>query len=390
MTSGPLDGVTVVEFAGIGPAPFVAMLLADMGARVIRIDRVGGPSADYTPNPVLERSRESIAVNLKDDDGKAVVAAIIARADVVVEGFRPGVMERLGLGPAELLSVNTRLVYARITGWGQTGPLAGEVGHDITYTAITGALHSFGEADRPPVAPLNLVGDFGGAALHGAFGIACALLSAERSGVGQVVDANVVDGTNSLMALVHGLRAMDKWRDDRETNLLDGAAPYYRTYRCSDDRFVAVGCIERRFFAELLDVMELDPTLIDAHGNRGMWSSTTEILRARFAERTRDEWAAAATGRDACLAPVLDLAEAAGYPHAQARQNYLPIDGFDADHRQPRPAPRFSETPTAEPRPAPTPGASTRSILAEHGFDEATINRLITQRSVAMQGEDPT
>lgn len=390
MTSGPLDGVTVVEFAGIGPAPFVAMMLADMGARVIRIDRVGGPNEDYTPNPVVERSRESIAVNLKNDDAKAAVLAIVSRADVVVEGFRPGVMERLGLGPAELLSVNPRLVYARITGWGQTGPMAGDVGHDITYTAITGALHSFGEADRPPIAPLNLVGDFGGAAMHGAFGVACALLAAERSGVGQVIDANVVDGTNSLMALVHGLRAMDKWRDDREANLLDGGAPYYRTYRCSDDRFVAVGCIERRFFAELLYVMELDPTLIEAHGNRELWSSIGEILATRFAERTRDEWVIAASDRDACLAPVLDFVEAADHPHSRARENYLPIHGFADNYRQPRPAPRFSGTPTAAPQPAPPPGASTRSILAEHGFDEATINRLITQRSVAAQGEDPT
>jgi len=371
--SGPLSDVTVVEFAGIGPAPFVAMMLADMGARVIRIDRTQVPTDDYTPNSVIERSRESIAINLKSSAGQEIITELVAHADVVIEGFRPGVMERLELGPDRLLAINPGLVYARITGWGQDGPLAREVGHDITYTAITGALHSFGEPDRPPVAPLNLVGDFGGAAMHGAFGIVSALLASRREGIGQVVDANVVDGTGMLLALIHGLRDAGTWRDERGANLIDGAAPYYRTYRCADDRFIAVGCIEKRFFIELLDVLDLDANLVAAHGNRELWPHTTEILATRIASKSRDEWARLADGRDACLAPVLDFAEAQEHPHAKWRKSYVQVGHDSATTAQPSPAPRFSETSTDPPRQAPRPGQHTRSLLTEFGFTQERI-----------------
>lgn len=381
--SGPLQDVTVVEFAGIGPAPFVAMMLADMGARVIRIDRTVTPTDDYTPNSVIERSRESIAIDLKSAAGKEIVKRLVARADVVIEGFRPGVMERLDLGPEQLLAVNPALVYARITGWGQDGPLAREVGHDITYTAVTGALHSFGDPDRPPVAPLNLVGDFGGAAMHGAFGIACALLAASRDGVGQVVDANVVDGTGMLLALIHGLRDAGTWRDERGANLLDGAAPYYRTYRCADGRFIAVGCIEKRFFVELLDVLGVDPDLVLAHGNREMWADVTTIMAETIASKTRYEWTQLAAGRDACLAPVLDFTEAQQHPHAQQRGAYLHLDDDRGALPQPAPAPRFSRSRPDTPRPAPRPGAQTRTLLADLGYLDEEVSELFAAETVA-------
>jgi alpha-methylacyl-CoA racemase len=373
--SGPLSGVSVVEFAGIGPAPFVAMMLADMGARVVRIDRATHDSQDYTANPVLERGRESIALNLKDSQGAAIARDVVNRSDVLVEGFRPQVMERLGLGPDVFAESNPRLVYARITGWGQEGSMAGEVGHDITYTAMTGALHSFGDPDRPPVPPLNLVGDFGGAAMQGAFGIASALFEATRSGRGQVIDANVLDGTNTLLSLIHGLRAVGVWSDERGNNLLDGAAPYYRCYECADGQYVAVGCIERRFFAELLDVMELDPNLVNSHRNRDLWEQTTAVMAERFTQFGRDEWAQRASGRDACLAPVLDFTEAQSHAHAVERAMFVP--GVEEPFIHPAPAPRMSRTAPALPTPAVPPGANTRELLRELDYDDESIDQLI-------------
>ena len=375
--SGPLKGVTVVEFAGIGPAPFVAMQLADMGARVIRLDRAGGASSDYTVNPVLERGRESIAVNIKNEAGKAIAKALIDKADVVVEGFRPGVMERLGLGPDAFTSSNPRLVYARITGWGQDGPMSGEVGHDITYTAITGALHSFGAPGFPPTPPLNLVGDFGGAGMQGAFGIACALYEARDSGRGQVIDANVVDGTNTLLSLIHGLRAAGVWSDGRGDNLLDGAAPYYRCYECADGAYIAVGCIERRFFVELLDVMGLDPSVANAHRNKDLWPRTTSAMAERFKQLPRDEWVRRASGRDACLAPVLNLLEAQEHPHAIQRTMFLTDTASPQPVVHPAPAPRMSRSVPSRQTGVVQAGSHTRVILKEIGYNEATIDRLI-------------
>lgn len=375
--SGPLSGVRVVEFAGIGPAPFVAMMLADMGARVVRIDRATHDTSDYTANPVLERGRESIALNLKDPQGADIARHLVNRSDVLVEGFRPQVMERLGLGPEVFAESNPRLIYARVTGWGQDGPMAGEVGHDITYTALTGALHSFGDPDRPPVPPLNLVGDFGGAAMQGAFGIACALFEATCSGRGQVIDANVFDGTNTLLSLIHGLRSAGVWSDQRGSNLLDGAAPYYRCYQCADDQYVAVGCIERRFFVELLDVMDLDPNLVNSHRNRELWNDTTAAMSARFAQLGRDEWVARAAGRDACLAPVLDFCEAQSHAHAVERAMFVQHTSDDTSVTQPAPAPRMSRTAPLLPTPAVPPGAHTRELLHELDYDDESIDQLI-------------
>jgi len=374
--SGPLNGFTVIELAGIGPGPFATMLLADMGARVIRIDQAGPSSADYTPNPVLERGRESIALNLKTDDGRQAALRLIERADVLVESYRPGVAERLGVGPAPCLARNPRLVYGRMTGWGQDGPWARAAGHDINYISLTGALHAIGTRADGPIPPLNLVGDFGGGALYLAFGIACALVEVARSSHGQVVDANVLEGTSSLLALTRGLAAAGRWTDERESNLLDGAAPFYRTYRCADGEFIAVGCIEERFFVELLDVLDLDPELVSVHKDRSRWAEAREILAARIAEQPRDIWVERSGDRDTCLSPVLSLAEAVHHPQAQARNILAPLPD-DPDTVQPAPAPRFSRTHAVVPAAAPVKGQHTRSVLAEIGYSATQINTLI-------------
>jgi alpha-methylacyl-CoA racemase len=374
---GPLSGVRVLELAGIGPGPFCVMLLADMGADVVRIDRTGPPSADYTPNPVLERGRRSLAVDLKAERGRDLVLDLVAGSDVLVESFRPGVAERLGLGPDACLARNPRLVYGRMTGWGQDGPLAGAAGHDINYISLTGALHAMGRAGERPVPPLNLVGDFGGGASSLAFGIVCALLESRTSGRGQVVDANVLEATSTLMALVHGLRARGRWSLERGTNLLDTGCPYYDVYTCADGRWVAVGTIEERFFLTMLGVLGLDdePALTGSHKDRARWPALREALTRAFAGRTRDEWATAFAGVDACVTPVLDLDEAAAHPHAVARGDYLPL--ADDGHLQPAVAPRFSRSGTAVPGGAPAPGGHTREILLELGRTEPQIADLL-------------
>ncbi|TFV93780.1 CoA transferase [Blastococcus sp. CT_GayMR20] len=381
--TGPLAGITVVELAGIGPGPYCAMLLADMGASVVRVDRAGPASADYTPNPVLERGRRSIAVDLKQPRGRDVVLDLVATADVLVESFRPGVAERLGLGPDECLARNPRLVYGRMTGWGQDGPLAGAAGHDVNYISLTGALHAIGRAGERPVPPLNLVGDFGGGASSLAFGIVCALLESGRSGRGQVVDANVFDSTGTLMALIHGLRARGRWSARRGDNLLDTGCPYYDVYTCADGRWVAVGTIEERFFRTMLAVLGLDedPRLAGSHKDRSRWPALREALTAAFATRTRDEWAEAFAGVDACVTPVLDLDEAAAHPHAVARSAYEPLDG--SPHPQPAVAPRFSRSTTPVPSPAVSPGQQTREILAQCGYDGAAVDELLETGVVA-------
>lgn len=336
---GPLTGMRVVEFAGIGPGPHCAMLLADLGAEVVRIERPG--TAVF--NPVVERARHRFALDIRSEEGRAAARAAALAADVVLEGFRPGVMERLGLGPDELCAANPRLVYARMTGWGQDGPLAYAAGHDINYIAAAGALAAFGQADEPPVPPQNMVGDFGGGSLYCALGILAALLERERSGRGQVVDAAIVDGVASLMSFFTGTRGHPLLSPHRGEGMLGGAAHFYRTYRCADDRHIAVGAIEPQFYALLLEKTGLAEELGAGQLDPANWDTYAERLATLFATRTRDDWCALLEGTDACVAPVLELDEAAAHPHMQARGAYVERDG--TTHTAP--APRFSRTPGA-------------------------------------------
>lgn len=383
MGEGPLAGVRVLEFAGIGPGPFCVMLLADMGASVVRVDRTGTPSADYTPNPVLERGRRSVAVDLKTEAGRNVVLRLVESSDVLVESFRPGVAERLGIGPSDCLDRNPRLVYGRLTGWGQDGPLAPVAGHDINYISMTGALHAMGRAGERPAPPLNIVGDFGGGASSMAFGLVCALLETHSSGRGQVVDANVLEATSTLLALVHGLRAKGRWSLERGSNLLDTGCPYYDVYTCADGRWVAVGAVEERFFLTVLDVLGLasEERLVGSHKDRTRWPALRSALTEAFAGRTRDEWTAAFDGLDCCVTPVLDLDEAAAHPHAIVRTSYVPIEGTD-HHLQPSVAPRFSRSETPVPSEAARPGQDTYEVLAECGLTAETIAELLRSRVV--------
>ena len=332
---GPLSGVRVVEFAGIGPGPFCAMMLADMGAEVIRIDREGAQGS----NPVLERGRARLNLDLKSPEGRERALAALEKADVLVEGFRPGVMERLGLGPDEVLARNPRMIYGRMTGWGQTGPLAHAAGHDINYIALTGALAAIGKPGQPAQPPLNLVGDFGGGGMYLAFGIAAALYERERSGKGQVIDAAIVDGTASLMAMFSGTVPAGHITVERDTNLLGGAAPYYRAYLCADGKEVAIGALEPQFYAELTKLIGAEP--VPGRGASAGWPGGSNDFAAIFVTKTQAEWCAILEGTDACFAPVLTLAEAPGHPHMSAREIYPVVDGI----AHPAPAPRFSRTP---------------------------------------------
>jgi alpha-methylacyl-CoA racemase len=360
MANGPLNGVRVVEFAGIGPAPFVAMLLSDMGAEVVRIDRPGqGPSG----NDVTCRGRASLHLDLKSPDGVATGLGLLAKADVLIEGFRPGVMERLGLGPEAALAANPRLVYGRMTGWGQDGPLAQAAGHDIGYIAVAGALDGIGEYDGPPIPPLNLVGDFGGGALYLAMGISAALFERERSGKGQVIDAAIVDGTASLMANAAWLRA-DRMTDPRRgRGLLGGAAPFYRCYRCADDRWIAVGAIEPHFWAQLMELVEAPASLRSRQYDDANWAQSAETLAAIFRERPAADWLDLLEGTDACVSPVLDAEASADHPHMVARGSWVRPDG----KLQPAPAPRFSRTPGAIQGPPPAGGQGGVEILERWG-----------------------
>jgi alpha-methylacyl-CoA racemase len=341
------------------------MLLADMGADVVRVERLtgGSPIGIAPTGDLLNRSRRSIAVDLKSDEGRAVVLGLIERSDVLIEGFRPGVAERLGLGPQDCAAVNERLVYGRMTGWGQDGPLAPRAGHDINYIALTGALWATGRPPDRPVPPLNLVGDFGGGALFLAFGVVSAVLEARSSGRGQVVDAAMVDGTALLTTLMFGLRAQGLWKNERGANLLDSAAPFYDVYECADGRFLAVGALEPQFYAELVT-----RTGFDSAGQQQFDVASWPEQKARWAElfrsRPRDEWAQLLEGVDACAYPVLDWEEATRHPHMAARSTYVEVDGVV----QPAPAPRFSRTPTDSPRPPVAPGAHTDALLAELGY----------------------
>lgn len=362
MASGPLDGVKVVEFAGIGPGPFCCMLLSDMGADVVRIDRKGGRSL---PKDVTGRGRRSVALDLKTADHVAVAMALVEKADVLIEGFRPGVMERLGLGPDEALKRNPRLIYGRMTGWGQSGPLAQAAGHDLNYIALSGALHAMGRKGEPPSPPLNLVGDYGGGALYLALGVCAALLEAQRSGKGQVVDAAITDGTASLMAVMYGLRASGIWSDDRDANLLDGGAPFYDVYETADGKYVAIGSLEPQFYALLLEKLGLkDDALFTAQMDRSQWPAMGEKIAAAVKTKTRDEWAAVMEGTDVCFAPVLSMGEAPAHAHNAARGTFAEVAGVT----QPAPAPRFSRTPGAIQGPAAAPGADTEKVLSDWGI----------------------
>jgi len=372
--AGPLTGVQIVELAAIGPGPFCAMMLSDMGADVVRVDRsdqVGG--ATWNSHDVLNRGRRTIAVDLKHPDGVEVVMKLVEAADGLIEGFRPGVAERLGVGPDPCWERNPGLVYGRMTGWGQNGPLSHTAGHDIDYIAVSGVLGAIGRVGERPVPPLNLVGDFGGGGLLLAFGMVCGLLEARESGLGQVVDAAMTDGSSILSTLVYGLAAAGLWDlDSKGTNLLDSGAPWYDTYETADGHYVAVGAIEPKFYEALLKGLGFAETDLPAQHDRARWPDLRQAFADRFAEKTREGWVSVFEGTDACVAPVLRLSEAAEHPHNVARSTFVDIDGIT----QPAPAPRFSRTPTATPSPPAEPGTHTDLILADLGLSVSAIEEL--------------
>jgi alpha-methylacyl-CoA racemase len=371
---GPLAGVRVIELAGMGPGPFAAMMLADMGADVIRVDRAAGDAelpdterrvrGQDPSRYVMHRGRRSIAVDLKHPRAVDLILRLIENTDVLIEGFRPGVAERLGLSPDACLARNPRLVYGRMTGWGQDGPLAPRAGHDINYIALSGALANFAREGQAPVPPVNLVGDMGGGGLMLAFGVVCAVLHACRSGRGQVVDAAIVDGSAALTAMLYGLLAQGRWTSTPGTNFADTGAPYYDVYETADGRHVAVGAIEPRFYSALLRVLGLPPEDEREQNDRATWPAKRRRFARIFQTRTRDEWAGAFAATDACVTPVLSLDEAARHPHNQARSTFTELDGIT----QPAPAPRFSATRTRLTRRPPVPGEHTDEVLAELGF----------------------
>jgi alpha-methylacyl-CoA racemase len=373
---GPLHGIRIIEIAGIGPTQFCGMLLADMGAQVLRLRRpaAADPGVEV-PDRVnlMNRGRPTIDVDLKSDEGRELALRLCENADALFEGFRPGAMERLGLGPDPCMSRNRRLVYGRMTGWGQDGPMAKRAGHDSNYIALAGALHGIGEAGRPPPLPLNLIGDFGGGAMYLVTGLLAALLEAGRSGEGQVVDAAMVDGTASMLTLFYGLVAGGMWTERRQSNVLDGGAPFARCYETRDNRFVAVCALETEFFARLLEALsigEIDPA--DQY-DTARWAQHHEIFATAFRSKTRDEWSDLLSGIDACATPVLTLSEAAEHEHARARGTYVDIDGI----RQPGPAPRFSRTPSEARGAPPANSAEAREILSEWGLGEDEIRQLL-------------
>ncbi|MGY6533505.1 CaiB/BaiF CoA transferase family protein [Glycocaulis sp.] len=367
---GPLRGVKVIEFVGLGPAPFAAMLLSDLGADVIRIDRPGAGGGGAAE--ILARGRRSAAFDLKNPAAVDACLELISRADIVLEGYRPGVMERLGLGPDVALKRNPALVYGRMTGWGQHGPLAHAAGHDINYIALTGALEGIGSPDSPAI-PLNLVGDFGGGSLYLAFGVLAALTHARATGEGQVVDTAIVDGATSLMAAIHQLQAMGVWNKGRGENLLDGGAPFYGTYKCACGKFISIGPLEPEFYTLLLEKLDMtgDPVMANPY-DESQWPGQRERLMRAFASKTREEWTALLEGTDTCFAPVLTTDEAATHPHMAERGVFTEVDGV----RMAAPAPRFSKTPGAIQGPAPRPGADTQAILADWGFGQTDITAL--------------
>lgn len=369
---GPLAGVRVVELGGIGPVPFCAMLLSDLGADVIRIDRPPGFDGGVHTDPrfnLLNRGRRSAGIDLKKPEAVAAVLRLAAKADALIEGFRPGTAERLGLGPADCHAVNPRLVYGRMTGWGQDGPRANEPGHDINYISLTGALHAIGRAGEGPSIPLNLIGDFGGGSLYLALGVVSAILESRQSGKGQVVDAAMVDGAASLMTLIYGLVAAGYWTDERGANRLDSGAPWYNVYETSDGKYVSIGANETRFFRNAVKLLGLEEAdLPDQHDKSG-WPLMRERFAAVFRTRSRDEWVALAEGKEVCIAPILSLGEAPQDPHLKARKTFIELDGI----WQPAPAPRFSRTQAVVQRPPARPGEHTEEVLRDWGLAEAEV-----------------
>jgi alpha-methylacyl-CoA racemase len=379
VTAGPLRGLVAIELAGLGPAPFCGMVLADLGATVLRFERIGGGGLfSDSSHDVLNRGKQSVAVDLKHPEGRQVVLRAVAGAETLIEGFRPGVTERLGVGPAECLAANPGLVYGRMTGWGQDGPLAERAGHDIDYIALSGALHPIGPRDRP-VPPRNLVADFGGGGMLLVVGVLAAVLHARSTGEGQVVDAAMVDGSALLTASHHGFIADGWWAPERESNLLDGAAPFYSIYQTADGGHVAVGALEPQFFAALVDGLGLSGADVGAQNDRTTWPEMRRLFAGRFASRTRDHWAEHFADSDGCVAPVLSMVEAPGHPHNEQRGTFVEIGGAV----QPGPAPRFGVTSTDTPNPAESTGASTDLVLEGLGFSPSEIGTLRSSGAVA-------
>jgi alpha-methylacyl-CoA racemase len=380
---GPLHGIKIIELAGIGPGPFCAMMLADMGADVIRVDRaqavVGGDPAS-PPADVLNRGRRSVGLDLKQPEGVETLLRLVDQADALIEGFRPGVAERLGIGPDVCLERNPRLVFGRMTGWGQDGPYAQMAGHDINYISLAGALEPLGRAGDKPLPPINLIGDFGGGGMLLAFGVATALVEAQRSGKGQVVDAAMVDGAAVLMTMIHAFRAMGIWEDTRGNNLLDTGAYFYEVYETKDGKYVSIGSLERQFYDVLLDKLGLtdDPTMPRQH-DKAEWPATKQRFTEIFLSKTRDEWCEIFEGTDACFAPVLSMSEAPEHPHNQQRGTFVERNGVV----QPSPAPRFSRTPAEIQRPPAFPGQHTDEVLTDWGFDADDVAKLRASGAIA-------
>jgi alpha-methylacyl-CoA racemase len=379
---GPLEGIRIMEIAGIGPGPFCGMLLSDMGAEVLRVDRADGVRPQPVPQAskdVLARGRRSVAVNLKSSEGVETVLRLVERADGLIEGFRPGVMERLGLGPDVCLARNPRLVFGRMTGWGQEGPMAKAAGHDINYIALAGALAHIGRAGERPVPPLNLVGDFGGGGMFLAMGMLAGLLECQRSGQGQVIDAAMVDGASSLMAFIWGMNAMGAHSLERGQNMLDSGAHFYDVYETSDGKYISLGSIETQFYAELLDRLGLDADALPHQMDRSQWPDMKQRFEALFKTKTRDQWCELLEQTDVCFAPVLTMPEAAAHPHARHRESFVEVAG----QLQPAPGPRFSRTPCEIQGPPVRPGEHTDDALRDWGIDPAEVARLREAKAIA-------
>jgi len=369
---GPLSGIKIIEVGGIGPGPFCGMMLSDMGADIIRVERKGGLSLSEPKYDLLTRNRKSISINLRKPQGIHTLLKMLEKVDALQEGFRPGVMEKLGIGPDVCLERNPRLVYGRMTGWGQEGPLSRAAGHDINYIALSGALHTIGRKDQNPVPPLNLVGDFGGGGMLLAFGMVCALYEARKSGQGQVVDAAMTDGSATLMAMIYGLKAAGLWTDKPGTNLLDTGAHFYDTYETADNKFIAIGAIEPQFYELLLKLAEIDDPDFQNQLDLSQWPQLKEKLTILFKTKTRDVWCKIMEGSDVCFAPVLSMSEAPEHPHNRQRKTFIKNNGVI----QPAPSPRFSRTAPEIKNPPPTPGQDTESVLDDFGFSGREIESL--------------
>ncbi len=373
--SGPLEGLRIVELAALGPAPFAGMMLADAGADVVLVDRSEGatfPAAEAPHPDVLNRGRRSVAVDLKTPEGVALVLDLVSRADGIMEGFRPGVAERLGLGPAQCLARNPKLVYGRMTGWGQEGPMAQAGGHDIDFIGLAGSLEPIGRVGQAPLAPLNLVGDFGGGGMLLAFGMLAAIIHAQKTGKGQVVDAAMVDGAAILMTMTHSLRAMGMWSGERGTNILDSGAHFYEVYETSDAKYVAVGAVEPKFYSNLLALMGLDESTLPKQMDARSWPQMKKTFASIFATKSRDEWSPLFAQSDACAVPVLTMDEAPRHPHLVHRGTFTEVAGIT----QPAPAPRFEATPSSIRRPPPNPGQHADDALADWGYSRLDIDEL--------------